>query len=149
MLVRLRLEEIHRYWELIHDSLVTSMCPTGDVNPDQMNFILAELLSGRMQAWAVFNSESKNFSAMLVTSMFEDLPTKTKNFVLYSLTAYKPLTAEEYISSFDTLKKFARAAGCTRMIAYTENERFVKIMLKLAEQLGGKSMQFISIPLWN
>ena len=123
------------------------MCPTGGVDQEHMNFILMELLSGNMQAWAAYNADDKQFCAMLVTSMFEDLPTKVKNFVLYSLTAYKPIKAQTYISSFETLKTFAQASGCSRMIAYTENERFEKVMLKLAESLGGKSLQFISIPL--
>lgn len=147
MLVRLRLEEIPKYWELIHDSLVTAVHPVGDTNPEHLNHVLMELLAGSMQAWAVFNPETREFSAMLVTSMFEDLPTKVKNLVMYSFTAYRPMTAQMYVSCFEALKKFGRAAGCTRIIAYTDNERYEKILLKLSGQLGGMSCRFVAVPL--
>ena len=147
MLVRLRLEEIPKYWDLIRDSLVTSIHPVGDTGQEQLNNILTELLSGSMQAWAAFNPETREFSAMLVTSMFEDLPSKVKNFVMYSFTAYRPLTAKMYIYYFEALKKFGRAAGCTRLIAYTDNERYEKILLKLSETLGGTSCRFVAVPL--
>lgn len=87
-----------------------------------------------MQAWImVADREPKPEICMIATTRWgQDAVTGEKHLVLFSLYGYEPVGSEVLEDAFQTLARYARGGGASRILAYTCNPRVVE----LADQTG-------------
>jgi hypothetical protein len=141
MLIRLTPSQIEKYSDLIIDAVEKSMPPYTYSSYMKSNEVLRALLADNMQCWIIHN-ESVGIAGIAVTAIMPDFYTHTRNLLIYSLYGIKPIEPNEWIESLKTLKKFAKAKGCYRIIAYTDMPNVISLVRKLG---GDTSITFISI----
>jgi len=129
MLIALMPEQISRRWELIKYAVEQAVPPTVLASPEVLNNLLMSLLDGSAQCWVNYKKkeDKSTVDAVLVTTIIEDFLSRTRNLLLYALYGASPLDDESYASGFETLKKYARANSCVKMVAYTNNSRVIEV----------------------
>jgi hypothetical protein len=110
------------------------------------NNILESLLAGGMDCWMAYSIENgKNkISLIATTTVSEDLCSRTRSLLVYTVYGVSPATGKDWQEGFDALAKYGKSRGCSRIIAYTD----VDSIKKIATILGGEARYtFISIPI--
>jgi len=108
-----------------------------------LNNILEALLLGEMTCWAYQNREG-HVSAVLTTRILNDSITEVKSLLIYSIYGTAEVrNLRDWRDGFATLKGYAKAENCSRIIAYSTNEFIDRII----ERLGGNvTCRFVSLP---
>ncbi len=132
MLVQLVPEQISNYWPQLSKAIRISLPPNAVESDDGMNNILEACLGGQMRVWTLM-SESKKVYAVVVTMFSMEPMSKTKNLLIYALYGFTKITDELWKSGLQTLRSYAKANGCSRIIGYTDTDRIVE----LTKSLGG------------
>ncbi len=145
MLVKLLPSQVGYYWDVIAPGIEKGLPPTSYGSDKVMSNILATLLSDNMQCWIITTSPEVNGSSivgLVITRIVDGGPTLIKNLEVYCLYAFKPMNNELWKDGFITLRKFAKANDCYRIIAYSDNVR----VIEMVESLGGSSnYRFITL----
>ena len=122
MLIKCNKNDILRYEELIKPLLCEAV--SSDLNRCYLN-ILDNFLLGICQLW-VFEKDGQ-LGALLATTLNFDSLTKEKNFLLYALKSYIPLTQRDYAESFIILKRYAKSQGCIKLLAYSKIQKVIEM----------------------
>jgi hypothetical protein len=130
-------------WPVIKFAVEQSLPPVVGESPDKINRILSSMLCGELEVWAAYDQESKKFEAVLVTKLSEDRPSNTKSILLYCLYGYSFIGEERWKEGYETISKYAKSQGCSRISAYTNVSRLIEI----AKAVGGEVYNYISIPI--
>lgn len=141
MLIKLTPEQVSGGWPVIKETIEYSLAPVVGESEEKMNNILMSLLNKTMQCWVA--TKDNKYVAVVTTKILYDDSSLTKSLLVYSI--YASGTEESvWISSFETLRKYAISKGCSRIVGYTDNVN----MIKLAERLGGEARYtLVSMPL--
>lgn len=131
MLSRLEPNQVTVYWEEIKSGIIASLPPTGLPSNEGMAIILNRILKGDVQVWVVADDRSEAVRAAAVTTILEDGATETRNLLIYSLYGYSLVPQELWVEGLEGLKKFAKAKGCYKIVAYTKVPRVVEIARSL------------------
>ena len=123
--------QISEQWEILWPAIEASLPPTGGAGDTEVNNILEALLAGRMQAW--ISKREGRVMALVTTAFVEDIGTKVRNLLIYSIYGYGPITDTLVKEGIMTLRKFAVRCGCKNIIAYTN----VKRIIDMFEDIGG------------
>jgi hypothetical protein len=147
MLVKMLPEQISQYWPIIKYAIEGSLPPIANESPEKMNNLLTALLSDQMQCWVSYREEGEEgkrvMEAILVTTIVGDYCSSIKSLMIYSLYGFS-INEEAWISGFETIRKWGKAQGCNRIIAYSDVPRVIEV----AQQFGGEAKYtFISLPL--
>jgi hypothetical protein len=143
MLTRLLPEQVSEFWDVIKFGIEHSLAPIAGEHPDKMNRVLASLLSGTAQCWASYVKDEGNvkFEGILVTKMLYDEVSDTKNLLLYCVYGYTNVEQSTWINGLVKVTKYAKAKGCSNIVAYTD----VPYLIKIASDLGANTkFTFIS-----
>jgi hypothetical protein len=137
MLVKLIPEQISRHWDIIKYGIEESLPPVVGSHPDRMNRILSSALCGTLDVWVSYlrMSETVRLEAVVVTKILYDDSSNTKNLLIYCLYGYEAIDNNSWTDGFKTLLKYAKAIGCSRIVAYTEYGYIVKLF----KELGGEA----------
>lgn len=142
MLIRLLPEQIAFRWNIVKKAIVEASPPYADTSHEAMNNVLMSLLNGSLQCW-ISVMEGKT-DAIVTTCIEEDIHSKTKNLLIYSLYGLEKLTGRSWIEGLETLKKYALGEGCEAIIAITKEEKIARVV----ERFGGDaSWRYLRIPL--
>lgn len=129
VLTRLMPDQISRYWSDIKATLRYNLLPIANAEPEQMNRLLEQLISGEMQAWVII--QDGDCVAMVITTLATEPGAETRNLLIYSAYGYTFVKPESWKSALETLRKFAEALECKEIIAYTKVERVITISKEL------------------
>jgi len=146
MVVKLEPDQIAEYWDMLKVAILGALPPTVSNNGDLANNILENMLAGGLDCWVVYNDRSgiKKISLIATTTISDDLCSRTRNLLVYTVFGVTPATGKEWQEGFETLAKYGRSKGCSKIIAYTD----VESIKKIARILGGDTRYtFISIPI--
>lgn len=137
MLILQTPEQVAPYRLLVDKALEAGVPPYAYTDPQRNNNIFASLLRGEMQLWIAYVRTTKEIKAVaiVITTVEEDGCSGVRNLLIYTLYGWSRIPGELYATSIETLKKWARARQCHRVVALTANER----ILELIEGLGGNS----------
>jgi hypothetical protein len=143
MLTRLLPEQVSKLWDVIKYAIEQSVPPSTGEHPDKMNRILAAALSGRIDVWAsyVVEGNKRTFEGIAVTQFLYDDASGIRNMLLYCVYGYNSPTKYSWATGLSALVEYAKANGCTNIVAYTQDDEIVR----LASHLGADtSYRFIS-----
>ena len=144
MLTKLLPDQISKFWPIIRYAVEQSLPPMLGEHPDKTNRLLAACLSGSLEVWASYirREEDVKFEAILVTQILYDDASNMKNLLLYCVYGYTVINEESWAEGYKTISKYAKAQGCSMIVAYSANEHIVE----LAKSFGADtSFTFISI----
>ena len=107
-----------------------------EVSDTAMNKIFQSLLQGQSQVWLlVGDDESNTIYAMGITCFSTEAATDTKNLLIYSLSGYRSIPEDLWLTALNGIKDFAKAHDCFKIIAFTQVNRIVDI----AKLVGGNT----------
>lgn len=129
MLTKLLPDQIAKFWPTIKFAVEGSLPPAVGEHSDRMNRILSAALCGKLEVWASYrkNEDGVKLEAILVTQFLYDEASNTKNLLLYCLYGYSLISNESWADGFEAIYKYAKAEGCSEVVAYSANEDVVKI----------------------
>jgi len=143
MLIRLLPEQASRNWEEIKIGIEQSLPPIVGMQSDRMSNILRSIMLEEVTVWISANSENKSDGIVLTTFVFDKL-SGTKSLLIYCIYGYGNSDRSSWEDGFETIKKFAVANRCNRLIGYTD----VPSLIKFAETIGGQAnYRLVSLPL--
>lgn len=139
MIIRVTPEQISQLWPSIRYGILQTMTPTVCIESKSIQNILAELISGNMQCWTVYEyKEDKTLiQGYIVTSIQEEAHTATKTLFIYSLFMYSLVENREEI--FDTLLKYAKGKECKFIAGITDNQ----VVINIADKFGFKKQVYV------
>ena len=80
---------------------------------------------------------------VLITKKLVDDVSETSSLLIYCLYSFDWTGKSSWESGYNTLVKYARKIGCSRIVGYTN----VKSIAEMVESLGGSSeYMFVSLP---
>jgi hypothetical protein len=148
MLTKLMPDQISNFWDIIKYAIEESLPPIAGESPDKMNKILAALLIGKAQCWAIYDKTEKEnrFEGIMITKVLYDDISDTKNLLIYCLYGYEKISKKNWFIGIKSLVKFATGQGCSQIIGYSD----APLILKMVERLKGETKYtFVRIPLFN
>ncbi len=134
MIIKLDEDQITRHWDVIKFSILESVPPITYGSQNTINNMLKALLTGQMQCWVMLDKD-KQTQGVVTTTMTADTCSGVKNLMIYSVYGLKFISDQEWVEHLQSLRKFAAAKGCHRIISYTAVAR----LIKLARNLGGNT----------
>lgn len=143
MLVKLLANNIASNWNIIKYAAENSLPPIVWEDSDTMNNILQSLLDDRMQCWVSYKKD-ETIDGVIITTVSDDIASKSKNLLIYCLYAFKETDKDTWIEGWQTLSKYGKSIGCQRMIAYTDEPKMVNITWKLG---GEARYTFCTLPI--
>ena len=143
MLVKLLPDQISRFWDIIRYAIEQSLPPIVGEHPNKMQNILMSALDGSIDVWASYtrSEKSNKFEGVVLTEVLFDIPSRTKNLLIYCMYGYEEVSDQSWINGLLTLTKYAASKGCNQVVGYTDNSYIVE----LVNRLGGEAKStFIS-----
>jgi len=145
MIIKLLPDQVMNYWPMIKGGIEASLPPVTGDSKEKMNNILIELLDGRLDCWIAFRKDIEvDVVAIIITSISYDSRGDTSSLLLYCVYALKQTEGQDWVEGYEALSKYARANNCSRMVAYSNDEKILKIVEKFG---GDASYRFLSIPI--
>lgn len=144
MINKLLPEQISKLWDIIKYAVEQSLPPTTGRHADIMNRILASMLSGGLDVWAIYDRDNMKFEGILVTQFLYDEASATKNLLLYCLYGYSGISDSSWTEGFESMVKYAKANKCSNIVAYTSNKYIIEMARKYE---GSTEFTFISFNL--
>lgn len=141
MLIKLTPLQVTDNWEALKFCISASLPPIAEYSDQGMVEIKKQILSGRMQCWALLG-EKDNIKVISTTIVSSDIGTGIFNLLIYSLFSLAPVSDLDWEKGFVPLKDFALKNRCKKIIAYSNIPRVIEIV----KTLGGKvDYQLISL----
>ncbi len=129
MIVELLPEQVAEYWEEISDAIEKSLPPIADGEKEGvMEDVLESLIGGKLQCWTSYqmDGEVQVVNGIGTTAVIEDTVSKTRVLLIYSTYAVGPTTGKDWQEAFEGMVRYAQNRRCTRISAYTTNEKIVE-----------------------
>lgn len=94
--------------------------------------VLKSLQNGSLQCWIGWykNGGSNSIGAVATTAVVNDPILGDRSLLVYSLTYDTIITPQAIEKNFEVLKRFAKVAQCSKVIAYSTEESIVKMTEK-------------------
>lgn len=145
MLTKLLPSQISEYWDTIAKAIESSAPPYTYSSQMRLSEVLTAMLADDMHCWIISGSVENGTSNPLgicVTAFLEDYYSKARNLLIYSLWGFENISEEVWLKGLASIKKFAKAKDCRKIIAYSD----IPAIIKRIEMLGGdSSIRFISM----
>ena len=148
MLIRLTVEQISSFWDIIRYAVEQALPPVAGEGPDKMNNVLESLLEGSSDCWTSYEREDNEIkiNAVLITKVLIDSVTNTRSLLIYSLYGYNEIDNGSWTEGYKALIKWAIKCKCVRIVGYTDEEKIIRVV----EHMGGEAkFRFISLPITN
>jgi hypothetical protein len=143
MLLRIPIEAIPRYADLIRDALRAAAPPFVEMTERKEANVLRALEEDQMAAWiVVFSGKGV---AIALTKIVEDACMETRELLIYCAYSIEGgLTAEMWDDCFKQMAENAVRMGCASITAYTAVERIKKMAMRMG---GNIDTVYLNIPL--
>jgi hypothetical protein len=129
------------YWESIRETLLYNDVPTAQATEENMKVILANMLSGNIHVWVIYENEDGKelVKTLIITSFIYDPVTFTKNLLVYNIYGYSFAVMDLWKDALESLRKFAQAERCNKIVGYS----CLPQVKTLVEKLGGNCNTFL------
>lgn len=130
MMLKLPADQISNMWNLFEYALWNSVPPGITPSEGFLANTLAACIAGDLQCWLSFQKRADNTREILgvvITYIDNDECSGDKNLLIYSLYGYGKMPTRMWAEGMETLKKYAKGAGCKRILAFTSHENVMKI----------------------
>ena len=88
--------------------------------------------------------EGKNVVyGFVITTVMEDFLSGIRNLLIYSLFGARPIEDSMWVRGLETMRKYAKANRCVKVMAYSNIDRIEEIVKSLGGEIEWK---FISFP---
>jgi len=101
---------------------------------DTMTNILYALMVGEMTCWTMVRGLD-DVLALATTIVTDDFASKTRNFLIYSMFAFREVTPDEWRQGGLSLMRYAADKNCKQIIAYTK----VQAIVDIVKMMGGEA----------
>lgn len=129
MLLRLVPEQITVGWDVIRPLIAHTLPPTLRVSQAAMGNILTALLNEEAQLWLLYREEGDGIPrAFIMTTIITDNVAGSKFLLIYSMHGLDTLNIKDYENGVGSLKTFALANECNQVLAYVEDESFIRVL---------------------
>jgi hypothetical protein len=129
MLLKMLPTQVSRYWEVILEGIKGGLPPDTFSSIAEENRLLKAITDGSMDVWLVVDTAAaKKVRALVVTTVVSDEVTRTRDLLLYCTFAFVPVRDEVWLEIDKDLVKVAHTNKCDRMVAYTKEDRVIKLM---------------------
>jgi hypothetical protein len=134
MLVLQTAKQVFEKWDILEPAIQGAVPPFAYGDANAMQNIKASLLAGQMHCFVgfSFNGEEPLPFGIVITTFSEDECSGVRNLLIYAIYGYRFLTKAMWTESLDTLRKFAKAYMCHRIVAFSN----VEAVIVNAGQLG-------------
>jgi hypothetical protein len=130
MLLKLLPIQIERYWPLVRQAVDGSL-PPGTIAPEREHFLLQSILQDILQVWAIVgDSTGGKVKALLLTTVYTDDITQTKDLLVYATYSFIPVPDEIWKKVEEDLQEVARSSKCDRIVAYSDEPRVIELMTR-------------------
>lgn len=126
MIIQLLPQQLVKLWTSIRFAIAQTFVPRTLCTNEVLRHILARLLSGRMQCWAILG-EDKSFLGFLITRIAVDEFTGERVLQMDHIYGFAPLSDDVWQKGFEILSKFALKNKCTCFVALTDNPKIIQI----------------------
>jgi len=144
MLNKLLPEQISKFWPIIKYAIEQSLPPITGEHPDKMNRILSSSLCGEIDVWASYVKEGEGvkLEGIILTQIIYEHVSFTKNLLIYCVYGYAETTNDTWILGLGGLAEYAKAKGCSAVIAYSSNSHVIEIAKKLGANIDYTFISF-------
>lgn len=136
-------KDVSMYWNAVVSAVVSGL-PKRMVDADTPTNIMAAIMSGGLDCWALLDVEQgrpPKFVGAGTTAIAEDKWLKRRSLVIYSLHSARYVTAEAWKSALEPVVEHAKENGCSRVIAYTDNPRAIQLANLLGFTTGIQAIE--------
>ena len=135
-LIYLSPEQIAENWEEVKVAIEAALPPMTYANVDVLSNILKGILRKDVQCWGIY--VKGDLKALATTTITVDLLSGVKNLLIYSIYGYEAIGIQTWLISLEQLRKYARSKGCHRLVAYTKEEKIVRLIEMLKGDISWK-----------
>jgi len=128
MLIKLPPDQVSDNWGLLEKAIAPSLNGDGSVS-----FLLQQVLAGRVVVWVGMADDD---IIGVVTTYITESMVGSRRLVILSLQGFRHLSPEVLKISMEDLKKYAKAKGCSKVIAYTQRKGLAKLFV---DEFGGNA----------
>ena len=145
MMIQLLPEQVSRMWGILKPCIEEALPPLASNEEGRMNSILAKLLSGEMQCWAIVSDgeEKKKIEGFVVTTFSQDECSGANNLLIYALYG-EGISKRNWLEGLKALILFAKRHKCEHLVAFSSNPEIIKFMERMGSDV---SYTLISMPL--
>lgn len=133
MLIMLYPDQVAAQWEDLYPSIEAALPPIVGDTIDRKGNLLKAILSGNAILWVIVDTNT--IYGLMLTTFHTDVPSGARNLLIYALYANMKIPDSVIESTYEVLKRFAKAELCSHIIAYTNNDR----VLRMVEKIRGDS----------
>jgi hypothetical protein len=145
-LLKLSPEQLMQHWPYVKECILLAMPPFVTNTTENILRIQSMLLVSTLECWACIDNNSGQFYGILTTQISADEITLTRNLLIFSITLTEEHEDIIWNEGYTEMMKYAKARGCTNIIAYSNQQ----LVIDKAEKLGADvSWRFISFPVFN
>ena len=135
-LLQLLPDQVMKYWNTIKPCILQALPPYIFITDEVILHLQEKLLLGTLTCWVAIDAlNASTIYGFCTTEFILDPVVESKNLLVYTVSVVNdhPESMWEYCAKI--LLKYAKANGCEKIIAYSNNEH----MLKISERLGGNT----------
>lgn len=135
MLVKLLPQQIADRWDTLRSVLYQVLPPSIPLDESILKNALEAALLDKLHVWMLYsfsNDGRAHTDAIVFTTFVEERITKTRSLLIFALYGSPNGNPKDWFSGLETLRKFARAQGCSSITAYSD----VRAAIELAKRLG-------------
>lgn len=125
MLVRAMHYSIANSWPLLKRVIRDNPMPLMKTSNKELTKILERLMDNSITCW--FGLEDNKVHTVILTEVLEDQATGTRNLMIVTISIIEKVSADEYLSMLETLRKYAKGLGCVNVFCYSSNEKLSKL----------------------
>lgn len=143
MLTKLLPDQVSKFWDVIKYAIEESLPPIVGESPNKMNNILTSILVNKTNCWVSYHKKGENkvFEGVVLTRILYDDASETRNLLIYCIYGYENSKVSSWTDALTALLKYSKKKRCAQIVAYTDNEK----LLKMVSHLNGISRySFIS-----
>jgi hypothetical protein len=129
--IRLLPAQITKFWEIIKFAATKADRVEQENLPYYLNELLHSLLSDKAQCFFKLD-ENRVLTSVIITKILIDKNSNKKYLSIECLYSFKRVDNQEWVDTFDILKKFAKSEKCEYISGISNNKRAWEI-----GELGG------------
>ena len=146
MLVKVNPHEVGKIWNHVIETLRESMPPEIPVDDVVLANIYNAILLDEMQCWAAVKYGNGNtlVYGLVVTTISHDFNARVDNLLIYAVYNMGRVIAghDVWKADFETLKAFARAKGCKKVVGYSDIQSVIDFYVN---DLGGRAHTVLEV----
>jgi hypothetical protein len=131
--------QLEPIWPTVWEHVSRAFPPHLTMKPETEANTLRSLLEGSLTLWVWLDDTDRAGLLMILTPLYEGVNDQ-RNLLVFALTSFEGFSfmanAQRVIKALQT---YARAQGCGKLVAYTENP----VIVKLTERTGGSVRHFL------